>query len=141
MQWSIILYHTRIIRNDEKDVFMCEIMIVEDNNTIRMMYVAGLQGLGYEVLEAANLKQAREHLDAGHIPKVVLLDLRLPGENGEHLITYIREELANPDVKIIVASAMTSAEKLVEDLGADLFITKPIDLPKLLHRIDKFCSE
>ena len=120
---------------------MCEIMIVEDNNTIRMMYVAGLQGLGYEVLEAANLKQAREHLDAGHIPKVVLLDLRLPGENGEHLITYIREELANPDVKIIVASAMTSAEKQVQDLGADLFITKPIDLPKLLHRIDKFCSE
>lgn len=118
---------------------MSDIMVVEDNNTIRMMYIAGLEGFGYHVLEAANLKQARRQLEEGN-PQVVLLDLQLPGEEGQNLITYIREELGNQDIKIIVASAMTSMEQQVREMGADLFIAKPMDLPKLLHKIHEFMS-
>ena len=114
------------------------ILVVEDNNTIRMMYVAGLQGLGMEVLEARTIEQAKELLNGGTNPSVVLLDLRLPGEPGQNLIPYVRNELKRQDIRIIVASALSDMEQTVLDLGADLFVRKPIDMPALLQQIQQF---
>jgi two-component system, chemotaxis family, chemotaxis protein CheY len=114
------------------------ILVVEDNNTIRMMYTAGLQGLGLSVLEARTIEQAKELLGNGSDVKIVLLDLRLPGEPGHHLIPYIRGELKRDDIRIIVASAWSEMEQTVLDAGADVFVRKPLDMPALLQQIQQF---
>ncbi|MCU0514478.1 MAG: response regulator [Anaerolineae bacterium] len=116
---------------------MAGILVVEDNNTIRMMYVAALQGLGLTVLEARTVDQAKSLLAAPAAPALVLLDLRLPGEPGQTLIPYIRQELNRPDTVIIVASAAADLEPEVLALGANLFIRKPLDMPALLQHIQR----
>lgn len=117
---------------------MSGILVVEDNNTIRMMYVAGLQGLGMDVLEARTIAEAKKMLNGELSPTVVLLDLRLPGEPGQNLIPYIRQELKRQDIRIIVASALHDMEAAVLALGADIFIHKPVDMPALLQQIQRF---
>lgn len=116
---------------------MSSVLVVEDNNTIRMMYVAGLEGLGLQVVEARNLDQARLVLTGPNPPRVVLLDLRLPGEPGQNLIPFIRKDLGLKDVRIIVASAVEHARDDVLALGADEFVNKPVDFVHLFSLIQQ----
>jgi CheY-like chemotaxis protein len=117
---------------------MTTILVVEDNRMIRTMYAAGLEGYGYETVEAANLREALDFLDNGDVPQVVLLDLKLPDGRGQTVIDHIRNRLQRDDVKIIVATAFPVEEAEMMALGADRLVNKPLELPDLLELIKSF---
>ena len=120
---------------------MAGILIVEDNSTIRMLLTAGIKGMGITtpITEARTIAQARTCLQT-ITPDVIILDLRLPGEPGQNLIHHVREELGQADTPIIVASAWLDGEQLVMEMGATLFLPKPIDIVALLRAVQRFTT-
>jgi DNA-binding response OmpR family regulator len=109
------------------------LLVVDDDPSIRTMLREYLQGHGYEVAEAGGGPQMREQLERD-LPDAVLLDVRLPGEDGLVLARYLREHY---DVGIIMVTASGDVVDRVVglELGADDYIAKPFDLRELLARL------
>ncbi len=109
------------------------VLIVEDDRAIREMVAEYLAAQGYEVQQAQSGGDMRETVER-HLPDVVLLDVRLPGEDGLTLARYLRERY---DVGIIMVTGATDVVDRVVGLevGADDYVTKPFDPRELLARV------
>ena len=109
---------------------MKKILIVEDDATIHNLIKEILINAHYEVLDAYSGTEALMILEKENVD-LVLLDLMLPGLNGEELIKKVK------NVPIIVISAKISVEDKVNVLlnGANDYITKPFAKDELLARI------
>jgi PAS domain S-box-containing protein len=112
------------------------IMVVDDNATTRRMVKTALTRHGYDVVEAADGKSARE-LVVSERPSVVLQDLMLPDADGFELVGQLRE-LARTDIAIIAFSGFVSKldEARVSAVGFDDMIAKPIAPSRLLPMIE-----
>ena len=109
------------------------LLIVEDDRAISEMVAEYLAGNGYEVHQAESGSDMRQAIER-NLPDIVLLDVRLPGEDGLTLARFLRERY---DVGIIM---VTGAAELVDrvvglEVGADDYVTKPFDPRELLARI------
>src|SRR3954469_14718614 len=109
------------------------VLIVEDDRSIREMLAEYLAGQGYLVHQAEKGSDMREAVERS-LPDVVLLDVRLPGEDGLTLARYLRERY---DVGIImVTGAGDVVDRVVGlEVGADDYVTKPFDPRELLARV------
>jgi len=109
------------------------VLIVDDDPSIRAMLREYLQGQGYVVNEAGSGAQMRQCLEAD-LPDVVLLDIRLPGEDGLTLAKFLRERY---DLGIIMVTASGDVIDRVVGLevGADDYLPKPFDPRELLARV------
>lgn len=111
------------------------ILIIDDENSIRMGFGSFLQSRGYEVLEAENGARGIAQVRA-HSPDLVLLDLKLPDIEGIDLLRQIRSE--NEFMVVIMITAFGTIEVAVRalKLGAENFLTKPFDPESLLIVIE-----
>jgi DNA-binding response OmpR family regulator len=109
------------------------LLVVDDDPSVRSLLREYLEGHGYAVAEAASGPQMREQIEH-ELPDAVLLDIRLPGEDGLVLARYLREHY---DVGIIMVTASGDVVDRVVglELGADDYIAKPFDLRELLARL------
>ncbi|MEJ7928569.1 response regulator [Ramlibacter sp. AN1015] len=109
------------------------LLVVDDDVSIRAMLREYLQAHGYQVAEADNGVQMRERIEHD-TPDAVLLDVRLPGEDGLLLARYLRERY---DLGIIMVTASGDVVDRVVglELGADDYIAKPFDPRELLARL------
>jgi two-component system phosphate regulon response regulator OmpR len=109
------------------------LLIVDDDTSVRAMLREYLHEHGYAVAEAAGGAQMREALER-ELPDLVLLDLRMPGEDGLTLARYLRERY---DVGIIMVTASGDVVDRVVGLevGADGYVAKPFDPRELLARL------
>ena len=109
------------------------VLIVEDDREIREMVAEYLADKGYEVHQAESGSDMREAVERD-LPDVVLLDIRLPGEDGLTLARYLRERY---DVGIIMVTGSGDVVDRVVGLevGADDYVTKPFDPRELLARV------
>lgn len=110
---------------------MKKILIVDDDPSIGNMLEEMLVKEGYAVLRAYSGTEALLLL-RGESPDLVLLDLMLPGLNGEEVLPYMR------DIPVIVISARADVEDKVELLlgGAEDYVTKPFSSKELMARIE-----
>lgn len=113
---------------------MKTILIIEDDMAIHSLIKETLDLHDYKSLSAFSGTEGKLLFDQNQV-NLVLLDLMLPGINGEEFLQEIREKSGVP---VIVISAKTEQSSKLELLtnGADDFITKPFDLRELLARID-----
>jgi DNA-binding response OmpR family regulator len=109
------------------------LLVVDDDPHIRAMLREYLEGHGFDIAEAGSGAQMRERLDSD-LPDAVLLDIRLPGEDGLVLARYLREHY---DLGLIMVTASGDVVDRVVglELGADDYIAKPFDLRELLARL------
>jgi PAS domain S-box-containing protein len=102
-----------------------KVLIVDDEELIRLNLRALLEDLGYRVAEAAD---GREGLDAfdRERPDLVLADLMMPGMNGLSMIAGLREK--SPETPVIVISGTGSVRDAVDSvrLGAWDYVLKPV---------------
>lgn len=107
-----------------------KILIIDDDLHIGNMLEEALRRENYEVLRAYSGTEALYVLDR-EMPDLILLDLMLPGLNGEELLPRIS------GIPVIVVSAKTDVQSKVTLLlgGAADYVTKPFDLSELLARI------
>ena len=109
------------------------VLIVEDDRDVRDTTAEYLSSHGFEVETADDGKAMRAALGR-RVPDVVLLDLRLPGEDGLSLARHLRQ---NHDVAIVmVTGAGDVVDRVVGlEVGADDYIAKPFDPRELLARV------
>ncbi len=109
---------------------MKKILIVEDDMSIHKILEEILEQEKYEILNAYSGTEALMILEKDNID-LVLLDLMLPGLNGEEIIKKVK------NIPIIVLSAKVSTEDKVNCLlnGANDYLTKPFEKSELLARI------
>ncbi len=115
---------------------MALILLVEDEKLLRWALSEQLKRAGHEVHAAANLAEAKTHLEA-HQPDVLLLDISLPDGNG--LDFYERNQDRLEDTVAIVMTAVGAVEEAVRamKLGALDFLNKPVDNEDLVHLIER----
>ncbi len=109
-----------------------KILIIEDDTNINNMLFKLLVNNGYEVIQAFSGTEGLMLIN--NTVGLVLLDLMLPGKNGEEVIKEIKSKFNLP---IIVMSAISDVSKKLDlfSLGAKDYITKPFDNEELLARI------
>jgi two-component system OmpR family response regulator len=109
------------------------VLVIDDEDAARQAVAAGLREAGYDVLEAADGVTGLERAVRAGVDLVVL-DLRLPGLAGEHVLDQLRLTSAVP---VIVTSAKREEDDRVAvlDHGADDYLVKPFTVRELLARI------
>jgi two-component system cell cycle response regulator DivK len=116
---------------------MPKILLVEDNEMNRDMLSRRLERRGYEVIVAVDGEEgvARAKADA---PDLVLMDLSLPGIDGWEATRQLKavDETRSIPVLALTAHAMAGDREKALEVGCDDFDTKPVDLPRLVGKID-----
>jgi CheY-like chemotaxis protein len=116
---------------------MAKILLIEDNVAIRDMLSRRLQKRGYEVAVAADGAAAVAAIAADR-PDLVLMDMHLPVLDGWEATRQIKGSAAGRDLPIIAltADAMAGDREKALAAGCDDYETKPIDLPRLLGKME-----
>jgi DNA-binding NtrC family response regulator len=111
------------------------ILIVEDQPAERDALVRFLRAENYDVVAAANISSALEHIGAA--PDLVLSDVRLGAENGIDLLkTWKRRESSTPFILMTAFGDIASAVEAVKS-GAEDYLIKPINPAELLTKISQ----
>jgi two-component system phosphate regulon response regulator PhoB len=111
------------------------VLIVEDDDSTRMLLHRILQVEGFEVRATATSREARDAV-AELCPALVLLDLQLPDGDGLALLEDLRRD--RPDLACIVVSGRDEEASRVLGLrlGADDYVVKPFSSGELLARVE-----
>jgi diguanylate cyclase (GGDEF)-like protein len=112
------------------------LLLVDDEAMNRDALSRRLARRGYTVLTAENGPSALEMVGT-HRVDAVLLDVMMPGMSGLETLRRLRESRSVSDLPVIMVTAKDRTEDVVEalDLGANDYVTKPIDFPIALARI------
>ena len=109
---------------------MAKILVVDDEVKICELLQRFFEKKGYTVITSNNGMDATEKVQ-NESPDVMLLDIRMPGMDGIEVLKCVRE--FNKKIGIIMVTAVMDEDiaKSAMKLGADEYITKPIDLEHL----------
>ena len=112
------------------------VMVVDDEETARLVISSFLQSKGYEVINVGTLAEARQQLLKG-ASDIIILDVRLPDGYGPSLLSDAAKMTIKP--QIILITAQGQIEEAVEAMknGAQDFILKPLDLLVLEKSVRK----
>jgi len=116
------------------------ILLVDDEEDIRITMRAVLKRAGYQVTAVSNGEAALQ-AEREHGFPVLISDLRMPGMSGDELIARFREEF--PQVAIMVMTGYGSVDHAVEMLknGIDDYLTKPVNHDELAFRLDRIFDQ
>ncbi len=113
---------------------MAQVLVVDDDLTVREVVVSYLRAAGHEVTEASDGESALAEMTV-HEPHIVVLDLMLPGIDGLEVCRRVRD---TSQVPVIMLTALGDEQDRVLGLevGADDYVTKPFSPRELVLRVD-----
>ncbi|MBA3805439.1 MAG: sigma-54-dependent Fis family transcriptional regulator [Acidobacteria bacterium] len=115
---------------------MPDILLVEDNDSLRRVLRLTLEQAGYSVTEAEDARRGAQEIS--RVPhRIVLTDLRMPHGSGLDVLRAARA--ADPDIPVIVMTAFGSIDEAVQAMkdGAHDFLQKPVDSNHLLLLVER----
>ena len=113
-----------------------KILIADSNDSFRESLRAFIQGLGYEVLEAATGSEALEKAYSVR-PDFIILEVRLPGINGDEVTAQLKRNSSTRNIPVILNTGWTTACNVEEKIdralnaGADEILYRPLQFPML----------
>lgn len=115
------------------------VLVVDDADDIRLLWTETLGEAGYRVLEAADGERAVE-LALFHRPRVILMDMAMPGIDGWEATRRIRAVLSEKEVAIVAVSAMSEVDGRAAAFraGCDGFVAKPVTPDVVLEVVRSF---
>ena len=114
------------------------VLVVDDDEALRMLCRVNLEIEGYSVLEAETLPAARDLL-AGEQVDVVLLDLHIGNEDGMELLRELRA--ASPTLPVALFTGTADPTDIGEDADADAVIRKPFALDDLGSTVARLAAQ
>ncbi len=113
-----------------------QVLVVDDEASIRELLAFNLKKAGYEVCEAEDGKTALS-LARKQLPMLMLLDLMLPQMDGLEVCRQLKEDHATANIPIIMLTAKDEEidKVLGLELGADDYVTKPFSMRELMSRV------
>jgi two-component system, cell cycle response regulator DivK len=120
---------------------MPKILLVEDNEMNRDMLSRRLQRRGFEVVIAVNGAEGVTMANS-ELPDLILMDMSLPVMDGWEATKTIKANSTTQSIPVIAltAHAMSGDREKALEAGCDDYDTKPIDLSRLLSKIDTFLT-
>ncbi len=110
------------------------ILIIEDDKSIREMMKSVLEIEGYGVMAAENGHQGIMALGNMPPPDVILLDMMMPVMNGWDFMDFLKTNSAGAQIPIIIVSAFAETARSVKPQAV---VNKPVQLKELLTAIEK----
>jgi CheY-like chemotaxis protein len=110
------------------------VLVVEDDQSLRVVIRMILENAGYEVSEARNGRAALESIETGR-PDVILADMRMPIMNGVELVNHLRSDAKTASIPVVLMSGL-----LTDSDGssvADAIVAKPFEPVDLLEAITR----
>ena len=116
---------------------MAHILIVEDDAAIAKLLRIHLEHDGHILTFVTDGPQALAAVRA-QPPDLILLDVMLPGMDGFQVTKRLRLDIATQHLPIVMLTARADGASMMAGLaqGADAYVTKPIDFPELIRRIE-----
>ena len=118
---------------------MSKALVVDDSKTIRIILGRILKGLGYEVCEAGNGKEALKIMESEKAAvNLVLADWNMPEMNGLELLKQLRQDPGLASLKVIMVTTETELDHMVSALeaGANEYIMKPFTKEILKEKLE-----
>lgn len=115
-----------------------DILVVEDDADLGDVVAMVLGAAGYTPVLAKDGREALERL-RDFKPRVILLDLMMPGMNGWELRAALQRDPALAAVPVVVMTGDGNAASKAAALDAADYMQKPIDVPKLLRTMSRYC--
>ncbi|MBN2484088.1 MAG: response regulator [Candidatus Omnitrophica bacterium] len=118
---------------------MSKILIVDDEVEVVEFFKNFLKRKGFKAFTATEAQSALEIFDAEN-PQLVLLDVKMPGEDGFYILEHIRN--SSHDTKVIMITAKDDKESIVraKKFGVIDYLVKPIELESLDTLIGKYMN-
>jgi CheY-like chemotaxis protein len=115
------------------------LLVVDDDADLREALQDVLRDAGYEVLTAANGRQALDVLARTSVPpRLVLLDMMMPVLDGAGFLRELHTQPGGREIPVVVFSASAGAREESEALGAQAYLRKPVDVQTLLETVEKY---
>ena len=111
---------------------MKKILIVDDEDVIRMLYGEELEDEGYNVITTGTGHGLIALIDREK-PDLIILDIKMSEHNGLDLLQDIRKEFYN--IPVILCSAYSSYKGDLKSIAADYYVVKSADLSELKQKI------
>ena len=121
-----------------RGAMMKKILVVDDEENIRLLYQEELEEDGYAVDVAAHGQEALEKLNTFK-PDLVTLDIRMPGMDGVETLQKIRE--VQRDLPVILCSAYGEYKQDLTTRASDAYVIKTSDLTELKGTIKTLLSK
>jgi CheY-like chemotaxis protein len=117
------------------------ILLVEDNDEVRGLLALFMKRLGYTVFEAATGLEAIDRASTVH-PDLILMDLRLPGMNGDDVTAQLKATPSTRDIPVLITTGYIAARQVRRafDSGAAEVLYKPIDVTMLRDVLRRYLS-
>lgn len=117
-----------------------KILIVDDDRQSRELLREVLEANGYKVGDVHDGKAARKELGHEGEYRIVIADLRMPGESGIELLRHLRQQDSRYSV-VLMSSFISEAEKqMAQELGVDALLEKPFRLSEFLQVVSELAG-
>src|SRR5688572_12256589 len=112
-----------------------QVLVIDDETGSRESMALAIQRAGFIVRTFDDARKALELLDETDTPQLAICDLRMPGLDGLGFLAEVRKR--NIELSVILVTGFGSIESAVEAMrvGADDYLTKPVDLYELRKRV------
>src|SRR5215208_269699 len=117
-----------------------EVMVVEDDFTIRETLRELLEDEGYRVTQAANGAEALACLRTNGTPRLILLDLMMPVMDGLEFRRAMQKDPRLSEIPVIVLSADLALDQKVGPMRVEGYLSKPFELDQLLHTVERYAQ-
>ncbi len=114
-----------------------KILVVDDEDSIQLLYREELEDEGYEVISAMNGEEALKKFEETP-PDLVVLDINMPGIDGIEVLRQMKQ--AKPDVPVILSSAYPEYKQDLASWASDDYIVKSFDMSELKKSIKQHLS-
>ena len=111
------------------------ILIVDDDEVVRRAYLRSLQSVSCEVAAASDGEEALQTMERNPFD-VVLLDLRMPGQDGLSVLRTIKQKWPESEVVIITGYPTVASAKEAVRLGANDYVAKPVGPQEVINVAD-----
>jgi len=111
-------------------------MVVDDEEALRTVLSAELQGEGYQVASAGDGQEAINILTTQEFD-LILLDIKMPNVDGFEVLKFVKDR--HPKTKVVMLTGFADLKNAIESkkLGAEDFVSKPYDLVDLLTTVER----
>lgn len=116
------------------------ILVVDDDEDIRDIVAMALGCMGHSVEVAADGFAASRLLFGGFRPSLVLLDLMMPGMDGEKFLATMRQNADTADIPVVIMSGNRATPEKAAELQAHGYLIKPFDFDELARTVARLMA-
>jgi len=111
------------------------ILVVDDDETVRRSYLRSLESVSCQVATASDGEEALQSMEQNPFD-VVLLDMRMPGQDGLSVLRTIKQKWPDSEVVIITGYPTVDSAKEAVRLGAYDYVSKPVGPQDVINAAD-----